>query len=132
DQPMIAVEQGRALAKAHRIDEAEQILDAARMKWPQHAQVWLASGEVLEKNDSSEAVRAYQRAVELEPTDERAYLGVARAELALQHPRRAEAVLRKLVIRVPGSVDGRYRLAQRLVARVALTDAIVQLRVVLE
>src|SRR4029077_21187341 len=39
NQPMIAVEQARALAKAHRIDQAEQILEGARMKWPQHAQV---------------------------------------------------------------------------------------------
>src|SRR5436305_6399232 len=37
DQAMIAVEQGRALAKAHHIDQAEQVLAVARMKWPAQA-----------------------------------------------------------------------------------------------
>jgi predicted Zn-dependent protease len=132
DEPMIVVEQARALAKAHRIDEAERVLEAARLKWPDHEQIWLVSGELLEKNDADDAVRAYQRAIALEPSDERPYLGVARVELELHHPRRAEAILRKLVLRVPASVDGRYRLAQRLSARGALSDAVTQLRAVIE
>jgi predicted Zn-dependent protease len=94
--------------------------------------VWLASGELLEKSAPAEASAAYRRAIELEPGDELAYLGLARIELALQHPRRAEDVLRQLVKHVPASVDGRYRLAQRMLERDALADAIGQLRVVLE
>ena len=132
DQPMIAVEEARALAKAKLPDEARAVLAKTRAQWPDHAQVWLASGELLEKSVPVEAAVAYKRAIELEPTDERAYLGIARIELAAQHPRRAEAILRQLVAHVPASVEGRYRLAQRLYARDALADAIGQLRVVLE
>jgi predicted Zn-dependent protease len=131
-QPMIAVEQARALVRAKRVDEARRVLAATRAAWPEHAQVWLASGELLEKTLPVEAMPAYKRAIELEPGDERAYLGLARAELAIDHPRRAEAVLRELVIHVPGSVEGRYRLAQRLLARNARNDAIPQLKLVLE
>ena len=132
DQPMIAVEEARALAKAKRPDEARDVLAATRANWPEHEQVWLASGEILEKTAPADAAKAYKRAIELDRTDERPYLGLARAELLLEHPRRAESTLRDLVIRVPSSVDGHYRLAQRQLARGALTDAIVQLRAVLE
>jgi Flp pilus assembly protein TadD len=108
------------------------VLAATSADWPEHAQVWLASGELLEKTAPAEALPAYQRAIELEPGDERAYLGVARAELAIGHPRRAEAALRELVIHAPASVEGRYRLAQRLLARNDRKDAIAQLKLVLE
>src|SRR5262245_57828857 len=47
DQPMIAVELARALAKAKRDAAARDVLVLARKKWPEHSQVWLASGEVL-------------------------------------------------------------------------------------
>ncbi|HEY1556109.1 MAG TPA: tetratricopeptide repeat protein [Kofleriaceae bacterium] len=132
DQPMIAVEEARALAKAKRDGEARALLAATRAAWPEHARVWLASGEVLEKSAPAEASAAYKRAIDLEPADERAYLGLARIELAQKHPRRAEDVLRRLVAHVPASVDGRYQLAQRMLERGALADSIGQLRVVLE
>jgi tetratricopeptide (TPR) repeat protein len=132
EQPMIAVEEARALAKAKRGNEARAVLAETRAKWPEHEQVWLASGELLEKTAPADAAKAYRRAIELDRTDERPYLGLARAELLLDHPRRAEDTLRELVIRVPSSIDGHYRLAQRQLARGALADAIVQLRAVLE
>src|SRR5688500_19388018 len=82
DQPMIAVELARALAKAKRAPAARDVLVLARKKWPDHAQVWLASGEVLEDVEAArrEALAAYRRAIELEPTDERGYLGLARTQ----------------------------------------------------
>ncbi len=47
DQPMIAVQRARALAKAGRDVAAHDVLAAARAGWPDHAEVWLASGELL-------------------------------------------------------------------------------------
>src|SRR5690349_24926596 len=72
DQPMIAVELARALAKAKRDAAAREVLLLARKQWPEHAQVWLASGEVLEEFAATrkEAMDAYRRAIKLEPTEE--------------------------------------------------------------
>lgn len=132
DQPSIAVELARALAKAQRSDEARRVLRQARATWPAHPQVWLASGELLEKESPAEAARAYRRTIELEPGDELAYLGLARVELATPGGTAAEATLRALVARVPTSTDGHYRLAQRLALAHDLTGTVVQLRAVLE
>jgi tetratricopeptide (TPR) repeat protein len=125
DQPMVAVELARAQWKAKRPEAARETLQAARKKWPDHAQVWLASGDAM---TGPEAIKAYRRAIDLEPTDERAYLGLAK----LEDPQRALSTLRRLVKKVPDSVDGRYRLAQRLSNVGKLDDAIKQLREVLE
>ena len=134
DQPMIAVELARALAKAKRPDAARDVLVLARSKWPDHSQVWLASGEVLEKTAAtrSEALAAYKRAVELEPTDEAPYLGLARTLDATGDRPAAERTLRRLIARVPGSIDGHYQLAQRLEQRGDRKAAIAELRAVLE
>jgi len=128
EQPMVAVELARALVKAKREREARDVLARARRTWPRHAQVWLASGEALAKVAPPDAVKAYRRAIELEPTNERAYLGLARLEPAAA----AQRTLMRLVERVPDSIDGRYRLAQRLATVRDLDGAIAQLRLVLE
>jgi tetratricopeptide (TPR) repeat protein len=127
DQPMITVELARAQWKAKRPEAARETLATARQKWPRHAQVWLASGDIMQ-GTPVEAVRFYKRAIELEPTDERAYLGLAKLESA----DRALATLQRLVKKVPDSVDGRYRLAQRLGLANKLDAAVAQLRQVLE
>src|SRR5262249_35876151 len=132
DQPMIRVALARALAKAKRTEEARAVLAEARAGWPDHPQVWLASGDLLADTVPAEAALAYRRAIELERGDEHAYLGLARVELAANDARGAERTLRRLVARVPGSVDGRYRLAQRLAARGDIAAAVVELRVVVE
>jgi tetratricopeptide (TPR) repeat protein len=128
EQPMVAVELARAQQKAKRPEAARQTLAAARTKWPQHAQVWLASADSLAASTPSDATKMYKRAIELEPTDERAYLGLAK----LEDPAHALATLRRLVKTVPDSVDGRYRLAQLLVHAGKLDDATTHLRGVLE
>lgn len=128
DQPVIAVELARAQWKAKRHDAARATLAAARTKWPRHAQVWLASADATAKAAPPEAIRMYRKAIELEPTDERAYLGLAK----LEPEARAVATLRRLVARVPDSVDGRYRLAQHLATAGDLAGAVAQLRPVLE
>ncbi len=128
DQPMVAVELARAQHKAKRDVAARATLAAARTRWPKHAQVWLASGDAMASVTPAEAIRAYRRAIELEATDERGYLGLAK----LEKPSAALGTLRRLVARIPESVDGRYRLAQRLSAIDDLAGAIAQLKIVLE
>lgn len=132
DQPSIAIEQARALAKAKRVPEARAVLANARLTWPEHSQVWLASGELLEKDAPDEAAGAYRKAIDLDANDERAYLGLARIELARNAGKAAEATLKELVAKVPSSVDGHYRLAQRLALANDLTGSVAQLRSVLE
>jgi len=75
---------------------------------------------------------AYRRAISLEPTDERAYLGLARTQLAAKDLIGAEKTLRGLVAKLPESVDGHYRLAQRLEANGNREAAADELRAVLE
>jgi tetratricopeptide (TPR) repeat protein len=128
DQPMVAVELARAQMKARRTAAAVATLSRARERWPDHPQVWLASGDLLASGDPTEASAAYLRAIQLSPDDERAYLGLAR----LQGPEAAEATLRILIAHVPASIDGHYRLAIRLAARGDLAAATVELRAVLE
>ena len=128
DQPMIAVELARLQMKAKRTADAIATLARARARWPDHPQVWLASGDLLAASDPGEAGRAYLRAIRLAPDDERAYLGLAR----LQPPEAAEATLRILIAHVPASVDGHYRLAVRLAMRGELASSTRELHAVLE
>ena len=128
DQPMIAVELARALSKAKKDVAARETLAQARKTWPDHAQVWRVSGDLLAGSARPEAIRAYQRAIELSPDDEEAYLGLAK----LQSPADAEATLRELVDKLPASVEGHYRLAVRLSKKGQLATAMASLRRVLE
>src|SRR5262245_57702674 len=132
EQSMIAVELARAQAKAGNEAGARATLKAARHKWEDHAQVWLASGDLLAASYPAEATGAYRRAIELDPDDERGYLGLAKVQAAREKFAEAEATLRELVARVPASVDGHYRLAQRLAGRDDLTATVAQLKNVLE
>lgn len=128
DQPMIAVELARALSKAKKDVAAREALAVARTKWPDHPQVWRVSGDLLAASAKPEAIRAYQRAIELSPDDEEAYLGLAK----LQDGDAAERTLRELVDKIPTSVEGHYRLAVRQYKKGAVDDSIASLRRVLE
>lgn len=132
DQPMIAVELARALVKAKRDIAAREVMLRARKTWPDHAEVWLASGEVMEQAEPREAMRAYRRAIEIEPTDERGYVGLARTQEAAGDKAGAERTLRALVAKFPESEEGHYRLAQRLEANGDREGAVRELRAVLE
>lgn len=128
DQPMIAVELARVQAKAKREAAASDTLAAARKKWPGHAQIWLMSADLMSAGKRAEAIKAYRRAIELDPEDERGYLGLAK----LESPEDSEAVLRQLVEKIPDSVEGHYRLAQRFAKRNDLATAIKELHAVIE
>jgi predicted Zn-dependent protease len=128
DQPMVTIELARMQMKTKRTGAARATLEAARRRWPDHPQVWLVSGDLLAATAPAEASHAYLRAIQLQPDDERAYLGLAK----LQKDAAAEATLRILIAHVPASVDGHYRLAVRLAARGELAASTRQLRAVLE
>lgn len=129
DQPMVVVELARAQARAKQDADAKATLAAARLKWPSHPQIWLASGDLLAKSAPAEAIKSYRKAIELEPSEEKAYLGIAKLETK---PEVAMAVLTRLVKQVPTSIEGRYRLGQRLAIARKLDPAIAQLKKVLE
>lgn len=128
DQAVVAVELARAQQRARAPGAAQATLAAARARWPTHPEVWRASGDLLAADAPAEARAAYRRAIELEPTSERAYLGLAK----LEDPRASLGTLRRLVAKVPTSVEGRYRLAQRLAAARDLRGAGRELQAVLE
>ncbi len=128
DQPVVAVELARAQHQAKLDRDGRATLARARTKWPGHAQVWIASGDLLADPAPAEAIRAYRRAITLEPLDERAYLGLAK----LEAPAGALATLRRLVSRIPTSIEGRYRLGQRLAASGDRSATIREMRNVLE
>ncbi len=132
DQPMCAIELAHALANAKREPAARDVLASARARWPDHPQVWLASGDLLASTMPVEAAAAYRRAISLAADDERGYLGLAHVMVTRHHERQAEDTLRSLVAHVPGSVDGHFRLAQRLADRDDLAGAAKELRAVLE
>ncbi|HEY4056889.1 MAG TPA: tetratricopeptide repeat protein [Kofleriaceae bacterium] len=128
DQPMIAVELARSLVKAKNENEARATLERARTTWPDHSEVWRVSGDLLSTTDKPKAIAAYQRAIELSPDDEDAYLGLAK----LQEPADEEVTLRALVAKVPTSVEGQYRLAVRQSDLGQTAKAMASLRHVLE
>jgi len=130
DQPVIVVELARALSKAKKTNDALVVLAKARGMWPDHPEVWIASGDLLGASDRTGAIAAYQHAIELEPDAEHAYLGLEK--LQTDEPIAAEHTLRALIAHVPGSVDGHYHLAQRLRLAGDDTGAVGELRVVLE
>jgi tetratricopeptide (TPR) repeat protein len=132
DQPMIVVELARAQAKSGAEAAARDTLTKARDRWPDRAEIWETLGELLTNTSPDEAARAYRKAIALAADDEPAYLGLAHLETERTRLDAAEHTLRDLVEHVPTSVDGHYRLAQRLAARNDLGGAIIQLRAVLE
>ena len=96
DEAMIAVELARAQGRAGDVAAARATIDAARVRWPDHPEVWLAAGDLLAKTAPDDAARAYRKAIGLDADEERAYLGLVRVD-----PKHAEATLRALTEHVP-------------------------------
>ena len=129
DQPMIAVELARLQMKARRTSRRDRDPVARpRARGPTIPRSGWRRATCSRAGDPGEAGRAYLRAIQLAPDDERAYLGLAR----LQRAEAAEATLRILIAHVPASVDGHYRLAVRLALRGELASSTRELRAVLE
>jgi len=112
---------------------ARRCAEQAQKRFPSDAGVWLISGRIYYSVGlMDEARKAFARAVDLEPGDERAYLGLATSLLKLDRPRKAEKAYRRLLAAVPDSVAGNYRLATQLMARGAHREAERYLRRTLE
>ena len=124
DEAPIAAAYAESLYRAGRIKRALSVIEAAQGRWPRHAQVWQVSGSIYRKvAKRGRAVRAFQRAIRLEPTREATYLKLASTWIMLGRPGRAEKVYRKLLKVHRHSVAGHYRLGVRLLARGALSAA---------
>jgi tetratricopeptide (TPR) repeat protein len=129
----IAVALVEAIWESGQHDAARDAVIAAQERWPDEPEVWIVAGAVHRgQKKFSEARAAYERAIALDRTEERAWLGLAASWMALGKPREAEATYGRLLKEVPDSVDGRYELALRLIARDADDDAEPHLRKVLE
>jgi len=89
-QAMPLLQQGAALEQMGRFIEAGKIYDAATKRWPQHAALWFARGNVAYRaDDLAVAEASWQRALQLD-----ADLAAARhnlVELLRQLGRHAEA-----------------------------------------
>lgn len=89
-QAMPLLQQGAALEQMGRFIEAGKIYDAATKRWPQHAALWFARGNVAYRADDLAVAEAcWQRALQLD-----ADLAAARhnlVELLRQQGRHAEA-----------------------------------------
>jgi tetratricopeptide (TPR) repeat protein len=113
-----------ALLRSGRRDQALRTIETAQLRFPRDPGVWQESGRIYRRASRHvDASRAYGRAIELDPDDERSYLGLAAVWIARQRPDRAEATCRALLRRLPHSVSGHYQLGARLLARGALTEA---------
>jgi tetratricopeptide (TPR) repeat protein len=122
-----------ALLRAERPFEATIAARAAQKRWPRQSSVWLISGHVhLATDDSAGAGAAFERAIDLDRRAEAAYLGLAATWLDRERPDRAERAWRQLLAAVPGSIEGHYRLAARLLRRGAYREADPHLIEVLE
>ena len=129
----IEVERIRALAKAERTKDAQAAIAAAELRWPDSADVWLIAGDFARATDAAQPARAaYERAVAIDPAREQAYLGLAQVYVALHQDALAERTWRALLAHVPDSIEGHFRLGERLADQGDLRGAEAQLRAVLE
>lgn len=118
DEAPIRVALVEALYRSGDREGARAEIVAAAERWPDEPRVWRSRGRVHRGlRDHRAAARAFERAIELDPGDESAYLGLAAAWVALEEPRRAERTYRALLSRVPRSARGHHRLGRQLVAR---------------
>jgi len=88
---------GRALQKLGDRDMALLNLEAARDLAPERADVWAAIGDVLQQQHRpQEAIRAYARALELQPDDWRVFANAATVHIGLGNIDEGAAMLRRL------------------------------------
>ena len=118
DQAGIAVARAEAMARLGRRVDAGKDIDRATARWPDAAEVWLASGDIHRgAGELKSAAAAYRRALALDHGLADAYLGLAATETQAQRPEVAERVYRDLIAALPENVDGHEHLAQILLAR---------------
>lgn len=133
DQPDIVVALVGAQLRARALADADRTTRAAIDRWPESAAIWRARGDVARARDQlPAATAAYERAIELRPLDEAAYLALASTWIARVQPEQADAALARLVRAVPSSIEGNWRLARAAIDRARPADAEPYLRAVLD
>jgi tetratricopeptide (TPR) repeat protein len=113
--PGSAAESAHLLAEASwrqgDLVEAERWLGVALPRSPQDSRLHQLQGVVLaEKGRHSEAVQAYERALQLAPALVQVRVDLAISLVAMGRVARAESELRKVVSRAPDSADAHYNL----------------------
>lgn len=133
DEAMIALALIDATYRTGRKTEARDAVLAAQARWPRQPQVWLLAGKVFRGLGNHDRARlSFERAIRLDRGNEKAWLGLASAWIALQRPDAAERAYRSLLVELPDSIDGRFLLARTLIERGQVAAAEPELRKVLE
>lgn len=86
---------------------------------PRHVEAYLGLGGLYEAGEKmAEAIQAYEKAVELDPVREMAYVRLANLkQYQVDHPGEAEKVLRACLAKVPQAVSARLSLADILLEK---------------
>jgi tetratricopeptide (TPR) repeat protein len=121
-EPRIAI--AEELLREGRRDAARDEVAEVLRRWPREPEAWLASGRIrVWASELREAVADFEKAIELAPRSETGYLLAAAGYKQLGERAKAEALYRRLVRKVPDSVEGHYRLGQMLVLKRRFDDA---------
>ncbi len=133
DEAMIVVAQIDATYRTGAKARARDEVVAAEARWPAHPEIWLLAGKIHRGlREHARARAAYEKAIHLERTNERAWLGLASTWISLERPDRAEYAYRALLEAVPDSVEGRFLLAGALIKHDREAAAMPELTRVLE
>lgn len=119
DEPLLAVALINGLREAEDFPAARIESSRALARWPGSSEVWRAAGELhAAERAFGDAASAFRRAIELDPRDEEAHIGLVGAlqeQGNLEAPATRtsiQAVVRHLLAELPESVAGHYLLAQ--------------------
>jgi tetratricopeptide (TPR) repeat protein len=103
-----------SLLQARRMDEALQLLNQTREKYPQSVEVWMRTGEVWHRlNQLGQAQACFQQAVQLAPDMAEAWVRLASVQ-ALAHSPEAEASFRQAIRLKPNHAPAHFNLGQCL------------------
>jgi tetratricopeptide (TPR) repeat protein len=129
-EPRVAV--GEELLSAGRFDAALTEAGVAVREWPRDPAPWRLLGRVrAAATDVAGAAQAFERAVQLDATDETSWLMLAAAFRQLHDESSAVGTYRRLIAALPESAEGHFRLGRALVA-VDLAEAVDELRRAIE
>jgi len=125
-EPRIAA--AEALILAGRLPSAKTAAEAIVADWPQEPRAFVLLGRVrVHLGNVAGGAAAFERACQLDPTDERSYLFLASSYRHLGRADDAFAVYRRMVVALPEVAEGHYRLGEALASRRRYAEAAAEL-----